>query len=86
MEPASEGGRNLVEVRGATTDERVAAMEPAPEGGEEPAVHDRSGAVATAPQWSPPRKAGGTSETHVQGELGVHAAMEPAQEGGRNRR
>ncbi len=38
-----------------------AAMEPAPEGGRNPVRSCRSPCVVKTPQWSPPRKAGGTA-------------------------
>jgi len=58
-------------------------MEPAPEGGRNPPFKVRP-PPRKLPQWSPPRKAGGTVVVGGDQPGGEGAAMEPAPEGGRN--
>jgi hypothetical protein len=60
MEPAPEGGRDVDRILDDATVVKIAAMEPAPEGGRDLALVSITAADAL-PQWSPPRRAGGTS-------------------------
>ena len=83
MEPAPEGGRNprTRRRRSGRTARRNGAR---PGRREEPRSGGWGSASTSQPQWSPPRKAGGTRHRVEQERHLVAAAMEPASEGGRN--
>ncbi len=59
MEPAPKGGRDL-DPRAPVSADITAAMEPAPKGGRDRAREHLPPPAPGAPQWSPPRRAGGT--------------------------